>query len=100
MLHRTLSRASGNLQVNSLNFYSGWGAGANALEQLLEIFMNVQDQERLAEIRLRWMISSVQCDTASWESTFFLRLLDERNQEIQALKEQLQKKGLDFHQTA
>lgn len=36
------------------------------------------DQARLAQIRMHNLIASAEFDTTFWESTFFLRLLDQK----------------------
>ena len=51
--------------------------------------MTATQQKRLAEIRMRWLLSSVEFDVEHWESTFFLHLLDEQNNQIQSLKKEL-----------
>jgi len=35
------------------------------------------DRVRLAQIRMHNMIASASTDTSTWESTFFLRLIDQ-----------------------
>jgi hypothetical protein len=52
--------------------------------------MSTIQQMRLANIRMRWLLATVQSDTASWESTFFLQLILELNGEIKQLKKELQ----------
>jgi hypothetical protein len=51
--------------------------------------MTIVQQKRLAEIRMSWLLSSVEFDTQLWESTLFLQLIDEQNQEINELRRKL-----------
>lgn len=44
------------------------------------------DQARLAQIRMRHAIASAQMNTEHWESTFFLRIINELLKEIKCEK--------------
>lgn len=51
--------------------------------------MTAAQQKRLADIRAAWLLASTEGDTRFWEATFFLQLLDEKNEEIRRLKKML-----------
>jgi hypothetical protein len=50
-----------------------------------------QQAQRLAEIRTQWMMWSATADTSNWEVTFFLTLLEQKDQEIADLKRALRR---------
>ena len=50
---------------------------------------------RLAEIRRQWMLWSAVIDTSTWEVTFFLNLLEQKNGEIAMLRKRLRSGGGD-----
>jgi hypothetical protein len=49
----------------------------------------VEQQTRLAEIRTQWMMWSAREDTSTWEVTFFLKLLEQKDREIAELRKAL-----------
>jgi hypothetical protein len=44
---------------------------------------------RLAEIRAQWMMWSAAADTSSWDVTFFLMLLEQKDRQIAELRKAL-----------
>ena len=48
--------------------------------------MNTKVQDHLANIRMQNAKWTALVDTSSWESTFFLHLVDDKNREIRKLK--------------
>jgi hypothetical protein len=48
--------------------------------------MEIQTDRRLANIRAQWMTWSALTDTATWDTTFLLQIIDSQNREIEALR--------------
>lgn len=48
------------------------------------------DQSRLSKIRMQNMIASAEMNTEHWESTFFIRIIDESEEELRRLRKTLE----------
>jgi hypothetical protein len=48
-----------------------------------------ESSRRLADIRTQLLVWSATRDTSNWDATFFLALLDRKNQEIAQLRKRL-----------
>jgi hypothetical protein len=44
--------------------------------------LTIPDLKRIADIRMKNLIASTEFDTSYWESTFFLRVIDELLHEL------------------
>ena len=59
----------------------GWGEK--------DLPMTRDQAERLADIRAKLLLFSCETDVSTWEATFFLKLLSEKEKEIKHLRSQL-----------
>jgi hypothetical protein len=53
----------------------------------MEVLMTAVQAKRLAEIRSRSEMWAAVRDTSTWETSFLLALLDEKDQEIRRLRD-------------